>query len=133
MDIVSSHSWSHSNQKMRKSTSLSLKKPKQRRVEEISRKLKGKKSEQKQRKNRSKTELYEISQPKENFCEMSILLPTIPQHFEILYENFRSCEGEFGTRVPLRSTGVSISQLRNVCEVHSDINFAAAKRIAKWL
>ncbi|RVX03624.1 Transposon Ty3-G Gag-Pol polyprotein [Vitis vinifera] len=32
MDIVSSHSWSHSNQKRRKSTSLSLKKPKQRRV-----------------------------------------------------------------------------------------------------
>ncbi|RVW59596.1 Retrovirus-related Pol polyprotein from transposon 17.6 [Vitis vinifera] len=32
MDIVSSHSWSHSNQKRRKSTSLSLKKPKQRRL-----------------------------------------------------------------------------------------------------
>ena len=32
MDIVSSRSWSHSNQKMRKSTSLSHKKPKQRRV-----------------------------------------------------------------------------------------------------
>ncbi|RVW73093.1 hypothetical protein CK203_058706 [Vitis vinifera] len=29
MDIVSSHSWSHSNQKRRKSTSLSHKKPKQ--------------------------------------------------------------------------------------------------------
>ena len=29
MDIVSSHSWSHSNQKRRRSTSLSLKKPKQ--------------------------------------------------------------------------------------------------------
>ena len=32
MDIVSSHSWSHSNQKRRKSASLSHKKPKQRRV-----------------------------------------------------------------------------------------------------
>ncbi|RVW62666.1 Pro-Pol polyprotein [Vitis vinifera] len=32
MDIVSSHSWSHSNQKRRKSTSLSHKKPKQIRV-----------------------------------------------------------------------------------------------------
>ncbi|RVW23429.1 Retrovirus-related Pol polyprotein from transposon 17.6 [Vitis vinifera] len=27
-----------------------------------------------------------------------------------------SCEGEFGTRVPLRSTGAPISQLRNDCE-----------------
>ncbi|RVW64101.1 hypothetical protein CK203_051120 [Vitis vinifera] len=161
------------------STSLSLKKPKQRRVcwtwcvliflndpggrnfKEIERKKIGSKSEQKQRKNRAKTELCEISQPKENFCEMSILLPNHSATLWILCENFRSCEGEFGTRVPLRSTGAPISQLRNACEVvkprfrnkspipqgisqlrkrfwhtcatsqHSNINFAAAKRIAK--
>ncbi|RVW76707.1 hypothetical protein CK203_047534 [Vitis vinifera] len=34
-----------------------------------------------------------------------------------LCENFRSCETHFGTRVPLRSTGASVSQLRNHCEV----------------
>ena len=48
-------------------------------VEEITKKLKEKKlkskSEQKQSENRAKTELCEISQPKEKFCEMSILLP----------------------------------------------------------
>ena len=44
-------------------------------MEEISRKLKEKKSDRNQSENRAKTELCEISQPKENFCEMSILLP----------------------------------------------------------
>ncbi|RVW23239.1 Retrovirus-related Pol polyprotein from transposon 17.6 [Vitis vinifera] len=43
-----------------------------------------------------------------------------------------SCE-EFGTRVPLRSTGALFRSCEMTCEVHSDINFAAAKRIAKWL
>ncbi|RVW13718.1 Retrovirus-related Pol polyprotein from transposon 17.6 [Vitis vinifera] len=70
----------HSNQKRRKSTSLSLKKPKQRRVEEIAKKLK-EKNRIEIRAKRAKTELCEISQPKENFCEMSILLPNHPQHF----------------------------------------------------
>ncbi|KAL6319612.1 hypothetical protein AAG906_020689 [Vitis piasezkii] len=42
MDVVSSHSWSHSNQKRRKSTSLSYKEPKQIRVGENVKKLKGK-------------------------------------------------------------------------------------------
>ena len=46
-----------------------------RNFKEIERKKIGKKSEQKQSKNRGKTELYEISQAKENFCELSILLP----------------------------------------------------------
>ncbi|RVW11753.1 hypothetical protein CK203_089794 [Vitis vinifera] len=36
---------------------------------------------------------------------MSILLPNHSATLWILCENFRSCEGEFGTRVPLRSTG----------------------------
>ncbi|RVW61985.1 Gag-Pol polyprotein [Vitis vinifera] len=38
---------------------------------------------------------------------------TIPQHFGVLCENFRNYESGFGTRVPLRSTGAPISQLRN--------------------
>ena len=84
-------------------------------------------------------------------------------HFATQESPFRSCEGEIGTWVPLRSIGASISQLRNVCEAvkprfrnkspipqgisqlrkrfwhtcatsqHSDTQFAAAKRIAKWL
>ncbi|RVW21469.1 hypothetical protein CK203_112631 [Vitis vinifera] len=39
----------------------------------------------------------------------------------------------FGTRVPLRSTGALICSCETHCEVHSNINFAAAKRIAKLL
>ena len=76
---------------------------------------------------------------------------------------FRNCESEFGTRVPLRRTVASISQLRNslrngkawfrtkspilqgisqlrkwfwhtsATSQHSDINFAAAKLTAKLL
>ncbi|RVW71842.1 Retrovirus-related Pol polyprotein from transposon 17.6 [Vitis vinifera] len=81
--------------------------------QEIERKKIGSKSS----KNRAKTELCEISQPKENFCEMSILLPNHSATLWILCENFRSCEGEFGTRVPLRSTGApfrSCETLRSV-------------------
>ena len=44
-------------------------------VEEIAKKLKEIKSDRNQSENRAKTELCEISQPKENFCKMSILLP----------------------------------------------------------
>ncbi|KAL6316680.1 hypothetical protein AAG906_019596 [Vitis piasezkii] len=61
MDIVSSHSWSHSNQKRRQSTSLSLKKPKQKGAREI-------------------------SQNEGNFCEMSILLPN---HSATLWDSLR--------------------------------------------
>ncbi|RVX16201.1 hypothetical protein CK203_014315 [Vitis vinifera] len=120
MDIVSSHSWSHLNQKKRKSTSLNLKKPKQRRVEEISRKLKEKnriKSEQKQSENRAKTELCEISQAEENFCEMSILLPN---HSATLWKSLREFS-QLRKRVWHTS---ATSQHRSIC-------FAAAKRIAK--
>ncbi|KAL6337983.1 hypothetical protein AAG906_005956 [Vitis piasezkii] len=58
MDIVSSHSWSHSNQKMRKLTSLSLKSlSKEGNFKEIEKKKNrieiGAKTEQKQRKNRA--------------------------------------------------------------------------------
>ncbi|KAL6322032.1 hypothetical protein AAG906_003175 [Vitis piasezkii] len=56
MDIVSSHSWSHSNQKRRKSTSLSHKEPKQIRVGENAKKLKGSLSERNRSENRAKTE-----------------------------------------------------------------------------
>ncbi|RVW27313.1 hypothetical protein CK203_110330 [Vitis vinifera] len=66
MDIVSSHSWSRSNQTRRRSTSLSLKKPKQRRVGENAKEEIGKKSERKQSKNRGEKELCEISQPRRN-------------------------------------------------------------------
>ncbi|KAL6321798.1 hypothetical protein AAG906_035493 [Vitis piasezkii] len=118
IDIFSSHSWSHSNQKRRKLTSWSHKKPKQKDCKEIERKNRSK--------NRVKTE------QKQSSARFPFCCQTIPQHIGILCENFRSCEGEFGTRVPLRSTGAPISQLRNGCE-HSDTQFAAAKRIAKWL
>ncbi|RVW73682.1 hypothetical protein CK203_055012 [Vitis vinifera] len=63
---------------------------------------------------------------------MSILLPNHSATLWILCENFRSCEGEFGTRVPLRSTGASFRSCETL-EAHSTFNFAAAKRIAKWL
>ena len=86
-----------------------------RNFKEIERKKIGSKSEQKQSENRAKTELYEISQPKENFCEMSILLPN---HSATLWNSLR----EF-------------SQLRkrfwHTCATsqHRSLHFAAAKRL----
>ena len=179
MDIVSSHSWSHSNQKRRRSTSLSLKKPKRKRVcwtwfyhspkifvnivnfqvfsihlilvfdlkscfymcfnlfewfqvEEISRKLKEKKSDRNRSKNRAKTELCEISQPKENFCEMSILLPN---HSATLWDSLREfsqlrrqvwhTSATSQLRNDLRSGKAQISQQKS----HSAGYFAIAKVI----
>ncbi|RVW39879.1 hypothetical protein CK203_083166 [Vitis vinifera] len=55
MDIVSSHSWSHSNQKMRKLTSLS-RKILSNKVGENAKKLKGSLSERNRSENRAKTE-----------------------------------------------------------------------------
>ncbi|RVW86125.1 hypothetical protein CK203_037954 [Vitis vinifera] len=151
------------------STSLSLKKPKQKGfagrglpqskifVEEISRKLKEKNRVEigaKQSKNRGKTELCEISQVKkplrnEHFvakpfrntvevsarfrsCEVIWHTSATSQtgaHLQLrnalrsvkpdfapkvpFRRVFRNCESGFGTRVPLRSTVTSISQLRN--------------------
>ena len=127
-----------------------------RNCKEIERKRIGSKSEQKQSSVR-------IRSLKKTYAKWAFCCQAIPQHFGLLCENFRSCEGEIGTRVPLRNTGAPISQLRNVCEAvkprfhnkspipqgisqlrkrfwhtcatsqHSDIHFAAAKRIAKWL
>ena len=89
-------------------------------VEEIARKLKEKKSDRNRSKNRVKTEQKQSSTRfrslKRTSAKWVFCCQTIPQHFGILYGNFRSCEGEFGTRVPLRSTGASISQLRNGCK-----------------
>ncbi|RVW32080.1 hypothetical protein CK203_102389 [Vitis vinifera] len=94
MDIVSSHSWSHSNQKRRKSTSLSHKKPKQRRVEENAKKFKGRnrseirKTECKQSKNRGLRDFATsaklalrcetISQPKRSRCGIDVSLRKRP-------------------------------------------------------
>ena len=57
-----------------------------RNFKEIERKKIGKKSEQKQSKNRVKTRLYETSQPEENFCENSTLLPN---HSATLWDSLR--------------------------------------------
>ncbi|RVW66955.1 hypothetical protein CK203_064761 [Vitis vinifera] len=86
-------------------------------VEENAKKLKekiGKKSEQKQSKNRVKTGLCETSQPEENFYEKSTLLPN---HSATLWDSLR----EF-------------SQLRrrvwhtSATSQHRSPHFAAAKR-----
>ena len=50
---------------------------------------------------------------RKSFAKIAHCCQTIPQLIGILYENFRSCEADFGTRVPLRSTGAPNSQLRN--------------------
>ena len=127
-----------------------------RNFKEIKKKKIGSKSEQKQSSARFRS--LKKTSAKWAFC-----CQIIPQHFGVLCENFRSCKSDFGTRVPLRSTGAPISQLRNGCEAvkprfrnkspipqgvsqlrkrfwhtcatsqHSYIHFAAAKRIAKWL
>ena len=79
-------------------------------VEEIARKLKGKESDRNRSKNRAKNRALRdfAASAKSALCCKTIL-----QHFGVLYENFRSCEGDFGTWVPLRSTGALIWQLRN--------------------
>ncbi|RVW12864.1 hypothetical protein CK203_105703 [Vitis vinifera] len=89
MDIVSSHSWSHSNQKRRKSTSLSHKKPKQKGGENA-KKLKGSHRG-------AKTGVCEISQLCEIstslrinvLCESAILCEIISQQLTPC-ENFRA-------------------------------------------
>ncbi|RVW74539.1 hypothetical protein CK203_053761 [Vitis vinifera] len=63
-------------------------------------------TERKQGKNRGLRN-FAASAKSALYCK-TILQPQAP-----LCENFRSCETNFGTRVPLRSTGASVSQLRN--------------------
>ena len=57
-----------------------------------------------------KTELCEISQPLRN---QHYAAKPFRNTLEFSARIFRNCEGDFGTRVPLRSTVTSISQLRN--------------------
>ncbi|KAL6326203.1 hypothetical protein AAG906_001598 [Vitis piasezkii] len=82
------------------------------RVEEITKKLKEKKSERNRSKNRVKTEQKQgsarLRSLRKTSAKMALCCQTIPQHIGILCENFRSCEVDFGTRVPLRSTGAPI-------------------------
>ena len=79
-----------------------------------------KKSERNQSENRVKTELKQGSTRFRSIRKFSAKLEfccqTIPQLIRLLCENFGNCEADFGTRVPLRSTGTPISQLRNGCE-----------------
>ena len=75
------------------------------------------KSDRNWSKNRVKTEEKQSSarfrRLKKTSAKWAFCCQTIPQHFGSLCENFRSCEGEFGTRVPLCSTWAPISQLWN--------------------
>ena len=130
----------------------------------IEKKKIGSKLEPKQSKNRGKNRALR------NFAEWRKLLRNVifvakplRSTVEASASVFRSCESEFGTRVPLRRTVASIWQLRNplrsgkawfrtkspipqgisqlrkwfwhtsATSQHSDINFAAAKLTAKLL
>ncbi|RVW12761.1 Transposon Tf2-12 polyprotein [Vitis vinifera] len=102
MDIVSSHSWSHSNQKRRRSTSLSLKKPKQRRV------------------CWTWCVLIFLNDPrlKKASAKSTLCCKAIPQHCRSL------CEGISHLR--RRVWHISATSQ------HKSHHLAAAKRIAKW-
>ncbi|RVW22604.1 putative mitochondrial protein [Vitis vinifera] len=78
-------------------------------VEENAKKLKGSRSEIEQK--QAKTGLCETSQPK-RILRNSTLLPNHSQLIDSL-RKFSQLRNQFGTRVPLRSTGAPISQLRN--------------------
>ena len=90
-------------------------------MEENAKKLKGSQSERNRRKNRVKTEQKQgknrglrdfAASAKSTLCCKTSSQPQAP-----LCENFRSCETNFDTRVPLRSTGAPISKLRNGCKI----------------
>ncbi|RVW70895.1 hypothetical protein CK203_059993 [Vitis vinifera] len=118
MDIVSSHSWSHSNQKRRKSTSLSHKKPKQIRVRKNAKKLKGRnRSEIGQNKNRVKKSKNRglrdfaasaklalrcetISQPKRSRCEINMSLRKRPSFAKSFRNSFDSSAKIFAAAKP---------------------------------
>ena len=104
-----------------------------RKCKEIERKSFGAKTGQKQGKNRGLRDFaasvklalrYEIvSQHKRSHWGINVPLrkqssfaKPISQLNWLFYENFRSCETKYGTRVPLRNTATPISQLQNDCE-----------------
>ena len=88
--------------------------PSGRNFKEIERKKIGSKLEPKQSKNRRKTELCEISQGEEKPLRNGhFVAKPFRSTVELSAKVFRNCESGFGTRVPLRSTVASISQLRN--------------------
>ena len=104
-----------------------------RKCKEIERKSIGAKTEQKQGKNRGLRDFAAtarlalrcetVSQPKRSRCGINVSLrkrssfaKPISQLNWLFCENFHSCEIDFGTRVPLHSTGAPILQLRNGCE-----------------
>ncbi|RVW78133.1 hypothetical protein CK203_049714 [Vitis vinifera] len=100
-----SHSWSHSNQKRRQSTSLNLKKPKcvlimlydpsGRNFKEIERKKIGSKLEPKQSKTGEKQSSAKFRRDEGNFCEMSIFVAKpFRSTVEVSASVFRSCESD---------------------------------------
>ena len=104
-----------------------------RNFKEIERKKIGSKSKPKQSKNRALR----------NFAKWRKLLRN--EHFvakpfrntiEVSARVFRSCESKFGTRVPLRSTGTFISQLRNAlrscCEIGIFCEIGVLLRNLNW-
>ncbi|RVW37072.1 Transposon Tf2-11 polyprotein [Vitis vinifera] len=109
------------------STSLSLKKPKCVLIVLMipgGRNFKGLKEKNrveigaKKSKNRGKTELCEISQGRKLLRNEHFVAKPFRNTVEVSARVFRSCESEFGTRVPPSQ--------------YSSIHLAAAKHIAKW-
>ena len=86
-------------------------------MEEISRRLKEKKSgrnrSQSKAKIREKQGSAKFRRLKKASAKSALCCKTIPNTVEVSARVFRSCESKFGTRVPLRSTVASIWQLRN--------------------
>ncbi|RVW83052.1 hypothetical protein CK203_042515 [Vitis vinifera] len=135
MDIVS---WSHSNQKRRKSTSLSHKKPKQIRVEENAKKFKGKigaksanQKQSKQSKNRGLRDFATsaklalrcetISQPKRSRCGIDVSLRKRPSFAKSFRSSFLSAKIFEAANQVWHTSATSQhrtpnSQLRNGCE-----------------
>ena len=92
-------------------------------VEEIANKLKGRyrseigpKTEQNRVKAEQKQGSTRLRSLRKSSAKLALCCQIIPQLIWLLCENFGSCETDIGTRVPLRSTGAPISQLRNGCE-----------------
>ena len=83
-----------------------------------------------------------ISQPKRSRYGINVSLrkrssfaKPISQLNWLLCENFRSCETKFGTRVPFRSIGAPISQLRNDYEApkHKNSQFRSQSSIPQGI
>ena len=87
-----------------------------RKCKEIERKSIGAKSKRKQSENRAKTGQEQgyarLRSLRESSTKLALRCETISQLNWLICENFCSYETDFGTRVPLRSTGAPISQLR---------------------